>query len=119
MSTGEFLAQICLEHTKRIIIDRRYATNHFFPRYNRTTSKLALNCEYCGIIVEHAKDIIAHNNEKHTKKAKKEVTSRSRLYLCDVCGKSYTQSSHLWQHLRFHQGEFSVSVASLNKVAIY
>lgn len=30
--------------------------------------------------------------------------SKYRQYLCDVCGKSYTQSSHLWQHLRFHKG---------------
>lgn len=33
-----------------------------------------------------------------------QVSSRDRSFLCHVCGKSYTQSSHLWQHLRFHDG---------------
>lgn len=32
------------------------------------------------------------------------TSTKWRQYLCDVCGKSYTQSSHLWQHLRFHKG---------------
>lgn len=33
-----------------------------------------------------------------------QTSTRARQYLCEICGKSYTQSSHLWQHLRFHQG---------------
>lgn len=55
-----------------------------------------------------------HYEENHTKKGKEGMIatggaeggaiSRSRDYLCDICGKTYTQSSHLWQHLRFHQG---------------
>lgn len=36
--------------------------------------------------------------------------SKYRQYLCDVCGKSYTQSSHLWQHLRFHKGLSSLHI---------
>uniref|UniRef100_A0A1B0CGR0 C2H2-type domain-containing protein n=2 Tax=Lutzomyia longipalpis TaxID=7200 RepID=A0A1B0CGR0_LUTLO len=36
--------------------------------------------------------------------AQKDLAPKDRQYLCDVCGKSYTQSSHLWQHLRFHRG---------------
>lgn len=41
---------------------------------------------------------------KKIKYRKAEPSCRTRQYLCDVCGKSYTQSSHLWQHLRFHKG---------------
>lgn len=25
-------------------------------------------------------------------------------YVCETCGRSYSQTSHLWQHMRFHQG---------------
>jgi len=61
---------------------------------------------------QFAHEILAHNEEKHLNKKKREKetrnagTGRLRQYLCDICGKSYTQSSHLWQHLRFHQGEY-------------
>lgn len=73
-------------------------------------------CEYCGDIYDNAQILMKHYQEKHVKKFTKRentnntnknsatITQRSRQYLCDVCGKSYTQSSHLWQHLRFHKG---------------
>lgn len=31
-------------------------------------------------------------------------TSRGRPFLCHICGKCYTQSGHLMQHIRFHKG---------------
>lgn len=73
-------------------------------------------------------ELIEHFQEKHLKKPKKtqieattservtksasstrrggihQTSTRYREFLCEKCGKSYTQSSHLWQHLRFHMG---------------
>lgn len=43
-------------------------------------------------------------HEKKTKSWNVSSNSTTRPYLCDVCGKGYTQSSHLYQHLRFHNG---------------
>jgi uncharacterized Zn-finger protein len=85
------------------------------------------SCEFCSIIFEDAVQLVDHLTEKHLKRARLTVhpetstrvqqspsnarkggghqtSTRPRQYLCEVCGKSYTQSSHLWQHLRFHQG---------------
>lgn len=80
-----------------------------------------------------------HLNDKHFKKEKPDAiaetseriqktqttrkggvhqtSTRARHYLCEVCGKSYTQSSHLWQHLRFHQGvkPFACSVEGCDR----
>uniref|UniRef100_A0A182TRL3 C2H2-type domain-containing protein n=1 Tax=Anopheles melas TaxID=34690 RepID=A0A182TRL3_9DIPT len=38
------------------------------------------------------------------KRPEGDESSNERPYLCEKCGKTYTQSSHLWQHLRFHNG---------------
>uniref|UniRef100_A0A182KEK6 C2H2-type domain-containing protein n=1 Tax=Anopheles christyi TaxID=43041 RepID=A0A182KEK6_9DIPT len=38
------------------------------------------------------------------KRTEVEESNSDRPYLCEKCGKTYTQSSHLWQHLRFHNG---------------
>lgn len=90
-------------------------------------SQLLLACEMCMTTFENAPALVAHLLDKHLKKVlpskMPETTSRTqksptaprkggfhqtsqkpRQYLCEICGKSYTQSSHLWQHLRFHQG---------------
>lgn len=51
---------------------------------------------------------MVHIETEHTKKIKAHilpVTATVRPYLCEVCGKGYTQSSHLYQHLRFHKGK--------------
>lgn len=85
-------------------------------------------CEFCNTTFENATDLVSHLQEKHLKKLRitqvpetslrvqksssnnrqrgghHQTSTRPRQYLCEVCGKSYTQSSHLWQHLRFHQG---------------
>lgn len=99
---------------------------HFFPRNELRTNKLHFSCKLCIIEFSKAPMLVSHFNDKHQKKTKPDVvaetserikktatdssrggihqtSSRPRQYLCEVCGKSYTQSSHLWQHLRFHQ----------------
>ncbi|KAI8044331.1 testis-specific zinc finger protein topi [Drosophila gunungcola] len=93
-----------------LLQEHRYTSYHYFPRLNASGKKLLLPCEFCEVNFEFANEIQAHNEEKHLNKKKREKETRStgtgrlRQYLCDICGKSYTQSSHLWQHLRFHQG---------------
>lgn len=87
-----------------------YATYHFFPRLNKNLNVLQLPCEYCEAIFENIQDCVAHHSEKHFRKYKynrdgNNGSIKARLYLCEVCGKTYTQSSHLWQHLRFHKGK--------------
>lgn len=65
-------------------------------------------CEKCGQAFMTTVELIQHSDEFHIKKRKpSELTTESissRPYLCDICGKGYTQSSHLYQHLRFHKG---------------
>ncbi|KAH8354417.1 hypothetical protein KR084_010400 [Drosophila pseudotakahashii] len=93
-----------------LLQEHRYTSYHYFPRLSESGKKLLLPCEFCEVNFEFAHEILAHNEEKHLNKKKREKetrntgTGRLRQYLCDICGKSYTQSSHLWQHLRFHQG---------------
>ncbi|XP_017005005.2 testis-specific zinc finger protein topi [Drosophila takahashii] len=93
-----------------LLQEHRYTSYHYFPRLSESGKKLLLPCEFCEVNFEFAHEILAHNEEKHLNKKKREKETRNtgagrlRQYLCDICGKSYTQSSHLWQHLRFHQG---------------
>ena len=91
------------------------------------TNQLLFVCEFCMTTYDNATALVSHIQEKHSKKTREpsmpetsiraqksptavrkgaghQTSTRPRQYLCDVCGKSYTQSSHLWQHLRFHQG---------------
>ncbi|XP_061389362.1 testis-specific zinc finger protein topi [Musca vetustissima] len=89
--------------------EHRYTLYHFFPRLNHRLGILQIPCEYCDHVSENVQDCLAHYEDNHYKKHRKEKEgsvnpNRNRLYLCDICGKSYTQSSHLGQHLRFHQG---------------
>ncbi|XP_049537550.1 testis-specific zinc finger protein topi-like [Anopheles darlingi] len=95
---------------------------------------LALCCEVCCSLFCTLPELMEHSKKEHTSvsvpaskpsapqvplsrtrvagtKRKPETnipedgTSESlRPYLCEKCGKTYTQSSHLWQHLRFHNG---------------
>ncbi|EDV30253.1 uncharacterized protein Dana_GF23040 [Drosophila ananassae] len=93
-----------------LLQEHRYTSYHYFPRLNENGKRLLLPCEFCEVNFEFAHEIQSHNEEKHLNKKKREKETRNtgsgrlRQYLCDICGKSYTQSSHLWQHLRFHQG---------------
>lgn len=85
-------------------------------------------CEYCTETFQKSSELLRHFAVSHVKKEVEpeklpetsqrvkapvtatrrggihQVSTRDRDYLCEVCGKSYTQSSHLWQHLRFHMG---------------
>ncbi|XP_011293298.2 testis-specific zinc finger protein topi [Musca domestica] len=92
-----------------LLHEHRYTLYHFFPRMNNRLGILQLPCEYCDHVSENVQDCLAHYEDNHYKKYRKDKEgsvnpNRNRLYLCDICGKSYTQSSHLGQHLRFHQG---------------
>ncbi|KAH8381409.1 hypothetical protein KR093_004477, partial [Drosophila rubida] len=100
-----------------LLQEHRYSCYHYFPRLNESGKRLLLPCEFCASNFEYAHEIQPHYEEKHLNKKKREkelrhnngsagnaAVGRLRQYLCDICGKSYTQSSHLWQHLRFHQG---------------
>lgn len=93
-----------------------YSSYHFFPRLNKINGILQLPCEYCESIFENAQECVSHYEEKHYRKCKRDKdgsngSNKTRQYLCDICGKSYTQSSHLWQHLRFHQGKFEYYIS--------
>ncbi|XP_017869862.1 PREDICTED: testis-specific zinc finger protein topi [Drosophila arizonae] len=97
-----------------LLQEHRYSCYHYFPRLSENGKRLVLPCEFCTTNFEYAHEIQPHYEEKHLNKKKREkelrnsgsaaTMGRLRQYLCDICGKSYTQSSHLWQHLRFHQG---------------
>ncbi|EDW81257.1 uncharacterized protein Dwil_GK11965 [Drosophila willistoni] len=93
-----------------LLQEHRCSSYHYFPRPSEHSQRLLLPCEFCEVNFEFAHEIAPHNEEKHLNKKKREKEARNtgpgriRQYLCDICGKSYTQSSHLWQHLRFHQG---------------
>ncbi|XP_002054558.3 testis-specific zinc finger protein topi isoform X1 [Drosophila virilis] len=97
-----------------LLQEHRYSCYHYFPRLSESGKRLVLPCEFCATNFEYAHEIQPHYEEKHLNKKKREkelrnsgnaaTMGRLRQYLCDICGKSYTQSSHLWQHLRFHQG---------------
>lgn len=118
-----FVCNVCENKFNSLaqLYEHRYSMFHLFPRKN-STDELRIGCEICGNIFETAKAIIQHHSEHKSKKSIKKESGHSatttvgggiisgssaskyRQYLCDVCGKSYTQSSHLWQHLRFHKG---------------
>ncbi|XP_012155079.1 testis-specific zinc finger protein topi [Ceratitis capitata] len=106
-----FVCNVCENKFQSLdqLHEHRYTSYHFFPRLNKSVGVLQLPCEYCDLVFENAQECVAHYEEKHYKKYKRDkdgagTSSKTRQYLCDMCGKSYTQSSHLWQHLRFHQG---------------
>uniref|UniRef100_A0A1B0CGM3 Putative c2h2-type zn-finger protein n=1 Tax=Lutzomyia longipalpis TaxID=7200 RepID=A0A1B0CGM3_LUTLO len=101
-----FLCNVCSQKfaTLDALYTHRYKTVHLFPRMCHIEGILLIMCECCGLFCKSAAQIVQHYEEKHLRKPKKDLAPKDRQYLCDVCGKSYTQSSHLWQHLRFHRG---------------
>ncbi|XP_037050651.1 testis-specific zinc finger protein topi-like [Bradysia coprophila] len=100
------------------LYDHRSQQRHFFPRKaDDWGGGLAIGCEKCEVVVDSADAMTSHAEEHYMRKSRWRnfeansapvapsfPNSRNRKYLCEVCGKTYTQSSHLWQHLRFHQG---------------
>ncbi|XP_058120381.1 testis-specific zinc finger protein topi-like [Anopheles ziemanni] len=116
----------------QLLYEHRYSMDHHFPRKSKSfvtgnadiDSELIDNCAYCGYIANRANKLRMHYNTNHAKdpceplkpiilagensnsptQLGSDEEKTQRPYLCDVCGKTYTQSSHLWQHLRFHNG---------------
>lgn len=89
------------------LYEHRYTKFHLFPRFCQRSSQLEMACDLCGTLDSSAEKSLEHRQQSHTKKSvRRDLTSsdKYRQYLCEICGKSYTQSSHLWQHLRFHRG---------------
>ncbi|XP_062547157.1 testis-specific zinc finger protein topi-like isoform X2 [Armigeres subalbatus] len=123
-----FACNVCDEQFGSLgaLYDHRYENYHLFPRLSRleedeASEQIKVGCESCGANFDSADSIFVHRNEVHAPKkhstlgfrrqpAEKSVQesnqpcSSTRPYLCELCGKTYTQSSHLWQHLRFHNG---------------
>jgi hypothetical protein len=124
-----FVCNVCEEKflNFELLYEHRYKVLHFFPRLEvQSTNVLLVSCETCGQCLDSIEALLEHRMEKHTKKIKNIVrksversqkqpkhlskspttntSGKFRQFLCDVCGKTYTQSSHLWQHLRFHRG---------------
>ncbi|XP_030369483.1 testis-specific zinc finger protein topi [Scaptodrosophila lebanonensis] len=109
-----FVCNVCelKFNNSELLQEHRYSCFHYFPRLSIDRTQLLLPCEFCEVNFEYAHEIQPHYEEKHLNKKRREKDARNcgsgsgrlRQYLCDICGKSYTQSSHLWQHLRFHQG---------------
>ncbi|XP_059219045.1 testis-specific zinc finger protein topi [Stomoxys calcitrans] len=107
-----FVCNVCQQKFTSLdqLLEHRYSAYHLFPRLNKRLGKMQLPCEYCDMIFNEARACFAHYEEKH-KKAPKERNiddsdkpNKPYMYLCHICGKSYAQSSHLGQHLRFHEG---------------
>lgn len=100
------------------LYEHRNQVKHFFPRKGvDSNGLLKINCEKCDVVLDCAAEMGSHYEEHYVRKSRWRnfdtmsspaspslSNSRNRKYLCEVCGKTYTQSSHLWQHLRFHQG---------------
>ncbi|XP_037950450.1 testis-specific zinc finger protein topi-like isoform X1 [Teleopsis dalmanni] len=95
--------------SKEELLEHRHEERHFFPRLDQKSNKLVMPCEHCDLSFFDEMTYTLHFARKHQKKYKREReidknSFKARQFLCDICGKAYTQSSHLWQHLRFHQG---------------
>lgn len=85
----------------------RYTAKHFQALFNRHTNRHEYFCEKCCQIFIELNELLEHADNFHSKKSKSHNLISdvvTRPFLCEVCGKGYTQSSHLYQHLRFHKG---------------
>lgn len=91
--------------------NHRYSACHLFPRWNVTAAALQVGCEKCGENFSTATALVSHHEEIHSKGIKRVETCRP--YLCEICGKGYTQSSQLYQHQRFHQGTCALYFAHM------
>lgn len=116
-----FVCNVCNSNfmSLEFLYDHRSQTKHFFPRKGDDwDGGLEIGCEKCDVVVDSMDAMYTHSEEHYVRKSRWRnfetnstpvtppfANSRNRKYLCEVCGKTYTQSSHLWQHLRFHQGQ--------------
>lgn len=87
---------------------KRNLKKHLPSLYNQAQHTNEFFCEKCGQTCGTEPDnLISHIENAHSQKRKTQDSSAStvsRPFLCEICGKRYTQSSHLYQHLRFHKG---------------
>ncbi|XP_053663331.1 testis-specific zinc finger protein topi-like [Anopheles marshallii] len=129
------------------LYEHRYSNHHYFPRRiavivmeSKDFDVLWLSCELCGFTCNHINALLNHRHNHHasacpdgdSREAEKSPTIKRstvkrlverddlnnyRQFLCEKCGKTYTQSSHLWQHLRFHNGvkPFACSVQGCSR----
>lgn len=120
-----FVCNVCNSNfmSLEFLYDHRSQTKHFFPRKGDDWDGcLEIGCEKCDVVVDSVDAMYTHSEEHYVRKSRWRnfetnstpvtppfANSRNRKYLCEVCGKTYTQSSHLWQHLRFHQGQLESS----------
>lgn len=127
-----FMCNVCCSKflSLEYLFEHRNQVHHFFPRKgNNANGRLEISCDKCDVVVDSSEAISAHNEEHYVRKSRWRnfetnsnpmtpslANSRNRKYLCEVCGKTYTQSSHLWQHLRFHQGQFVYFVITVEKI---
>lgn len=138
MNIGELLSFLKSSGLIPVVFSS-HSKHHFFPRKSLRSNKLMVSCERCVLHFQTASKLVDHFDEAHHKNPRQDeiastseriqkspslrkggvhqTSTRVRLYLCEVCGKSYTQSSHLWQHLRFHQGvkPFACNVAGCDR----
>ncbi|XP_058818436.1 testis-specific zinc finger protein topi-like [Topomyia yanbarensis] len=122
-----FACNVCDEQFANLAVlyEHRYGNYHLFPRLSKvddSAEPFKIGCELCGITFDNADSIFSHHADFHAPKRTSTLGTRrqpvekpstvslsspssaTRPYLCELCGKTYTQSSHLWQHLRFHNG---------------
>uniref|UniRef100_A0A1Q3FT25 Putative c2h2-type zn-finger protein n=1 Tax=Culex tarsalis TaxID=7177 RepID=A0A1Q3FT25_CULTA len=129
-----FVCNVCDQQFETLLTlyEHRYASFHLFPRLSRVdehdaSEMVRVGCELCPVTFDNADMLISHHNDVHIPKKPTTLgrrqpsgktssataitspnsppdSSTTRPYLCELCGKTYTQSSHLWQHLRFHNG---------------
>ncbi|XP_053672256.1 testis-specific zinc finger protein topi-like [Anopheles nili] len=123
-----YSCNVCLGFydTLPLLYEHRYKDHHYLPRATNLFGQivrdpsLKLFCELCGCICDCIDTFLQHRLEQHSKMVlcvgatedgivktqalPGEESNAVRPFLCEKCGKTYTQSSHLWQHLRFHNG---------------
>lgn len=86
----------------------RYKNRHLSTKLLGPNNQEVHQCDQCNNTCETFQQLTEHRSKSHPRSLRAaEIAKRNhgqRSFLCEICGKAYTQSSHLWQHLRFHQG---------------
>ncbi|XP_026481378.1 testis-specific zinc finger protein topi-like [Ctenocephalides felis] len=90
------------------LYNHRYKNRHLSIKLYGPDNVEVHQCDQCNTTSETYQLLMDHRSKSHPRSLRAaEIAKRNhgqRSFLCEICGKAYTQSSHLWQHLRFHQG---------------